>query len=329
MSPRLWRSARGRTRKRGLHPLLISALTILAIAFVTYYAFNQGVPFVHRFTVHALVTDSVNVRASSPVRIAGIDIGSVQGVSAADGSRLSNITFTLDGNGLPIHTDATVRIRPRLFLEGGYYLELDPGSPSAPIAHDGYTIPPAQTSTPVQFYKVLSVFDAATRASLSNLTATLDQGFSPRAGEPVSNSGAGALKRAIAQQPAVLKDAAWVTRALRGTQLGDVERLLGSASNVTGTLAASSTQLTDLVTSLDRTSMALAAADGALAQSISGLDQTLLVTPAALSAIDRSLPPLTNLARALDPVLKVSAPIVDGIDHAVLQLAAIVAPSMR
>ena len=66
-----------RRRKGGINPLLIALLMIMAVVFITYYAFNQGVPFVHRYTLHAMVNNSVNLRADSPVRIAGIDVGQV------------------------------------------------------------------------------------------------------------------------------------------------------------------------------------------------------------------------------------------------------------
>jgi phospholipid/cholesterol/gamma-HCH transport system substrate-binding protein len=314
-------------RRRRLHPLAIASIAILAIVFVTYYAFNQGLPFVHRFTLHALVTNSVNVRTGSPVRIAGIDVGSVEGVSPA--GRLSRITFTLNGNGLPVRTDATLRIRARLFLEGGYYLDLNPGSPGAPTAHDGYTIPPAQTAAPVQFYNVLSTFNSAARSDLSNIFDTLNQGFSPAPGQPLSDSGAGALKQAVPQFAPTLKDIAWVTQALQGTAPRDVQTLLSSSSDVTATLAVNATQLADLLTGLDRTSAALASSDGALAQTISGLDQTLIAAPPALSAIDSSLGPLERLARALDPSLKVAPPIVEQLSRSVQQLGAIVTPAGR
>jgi phospholipid/cholesterol/gamma-HCH transport system substrate-binding protein len=319
--------ARPRGRRRGLHPLAIAAITIAAITFVTYYAFNQGLPFVPHFTIHALVTNSVNVRGGSPVRIAGVDVGSVQSTSPA--GRLTNITFTVNGNGRPVHTDATVRIRDRLFLEGGYYLELNPGSPTAPVAHDGYTIPPAQTATPVQFYNVLSTFDSATRSDLANIFETLNQGFSPRPGRPLTDSGAGSLKQAVPQFAPTLRDIAWVTMALRGTQPRDVATLLTSASQVTGTLASNDAQLADLVTGLNGTSSALAATDGALAQTVSGIDQTLIVAPPALTAIDQSLTPLENLARALDPSLKAAPPILDQLNRAVAQLGAVITPSGR
>ena len=221
-----------------MHPLLIALLAVFATVFVTYYAFNQGLPFVHRYTLYAIVNNSVNVRADSPVRIAGIDVGAVQGVTP-DGN-YSRIAFTLDGNGQPVHRDATIRIRDRLFLEGGYYLELDPGSPGAPLLHDGDVIAPSQTSTPVQFYKVLSTFDSSARESLKGLLNTLNQGFSAAPGSPLSQSGAGGLKEAIPQLTPVLKDVAWVSQALHGTSPGDIETLLSSASDVTTTLAGNS-----------------------------------------------------------------------------------------
>ena len=110
--------------------------------------------------------------------------------------------------GLPVHKDATLRIRYRLFLEGGYYMQLDPGTPGAPVAKDGFTIPEQNTSAPVQFYNVLSTFNAASRNSLAHLLNTLNQGFSPLPGHPLSDSGAGGLKQAIPQLTPVLKDTA-------------------------------------------------------------------------------------------------------------------------
>jgi len=315
-----------RARRRG-HPLAVAAIVILAVAALTFYAFNRSLPFVHRFTLHALVTNSVNVRSGSPVRIAGIDVGSVQGVQPAGDA--SEIAFTVDDSGLPVHKDATIRIRDRLFLEGNYYLELDPGTPSAPVIQDGGTIPLSQTASPVQFYSVLSTFDLALRGHLANLSETFDQGFDAQPGQPLTASGASGLKQAIPQLTPVTKDIALIDHALQGTHPTDVQNLLSSTSQVTGTLASSSALLVDLVSSLNATSNALAAADGALAQSISALDQTLRIAPSSLDAVDRALSPLGNLAEALDPSLRRSPPILDSLIGTVNQLGIVLAPTPR
>jgi virulence factor Mce-like protein len=327
MSPGLRRKQAG-GRRRGINPLWIAALVIAGTVFVTYYAFHQGLPLIHKFTLYALTNNSVNIRQDSPVRIAGIEVGSVTGVTKGPGET-SKIAFTVNSEGQPIHTDATVRIRDRLFLEGGYYVDLNPGSTSAPVVHDGFQIPLSNTTTVVQFYKVLSTFDLAARQSLDNILNTFNTAFSPKTGAAESHSGAGALKSAIPQFTPVFKDTAYIMRALRGTHFGDVERVLAGSADVARTLAASSAQLEDLVTGLNSASSALASADGALAQSVSGLDNVLKVAPASLSAVDHSLPPLANLGQALDPALKVAPPILDDITGAVRELASIVAPAER
>lgn len=314
-----------RRHRRRLHPLAITALMVIALVAVTFYAFNQGLPFVHRFTVGAVVSNSVNVRSGDPVRIAGIDVGEVTGV-APDGDA-TRISFSLDANGLPVHRNATVRIRDRLFLEGSYYLDLDPGTPSAPSLRDGGTIPLAQTSSPVQFFQVLSTFDLAARADLTSMLRSLSVGLGPD--HRLAASGAAGLREVTASLKPVLSDTAQVARALRGTQPGDVARLLDSASQVTGTLGENAPQLAGLVTGLARTSAALAASDGALGQSISGLDATLRAAPPALRAIDTALAPVTRLARVLRPSLTVAPPILRRLNATVAQLAAVLAPAQR
>jgi virulence factor Mce-like protein len=318
----------GTRRRRGIHPLAIAFAAIAATIAITYYAFSRTVPLLHKFTLHVLVNNSVNVRADSPVRIAGIDVGAVTGVEAGPGQS-TRITFTMNNNGLPIHKDATLRIRDRLFLEGGYYLELDPGTPAAPIAKDGFTIPQSQTTTPVQFYKVLSQFDSYTRDSLKDTLITLNQGFSPAPGRPLSDSGAAGFKQAVPELEPTLKDVAWVSQALRGTQRDDVHTLLTAAASVTGTLASTTPQLVDLIHSLNLTSTALASTDGALAQTFTELDQTLKVAPNSLAAIDRALPPLVNLAQVLVPTLKVSPPLLDQITRSINQLNTVVSEPER
>ena len=62
----------------------------------------------------------------------------------------------IDKKGLPIHKDATVKIRPRIFLEGNFFVDMQPGTPGAPTLGDGDTLPITQTSTPVQLDQVLT-----------------------------------------------------------------------------------------------------------------------------------------------------------------------------
>ena len=77
-------------------------------------------PFTHGFRVKAVFVNANNVRPNSPVRIAGVNIGKVKKVKAYKGGdgNMSLVTMEIDKAGLPIHKDATLKVRPRIFLEG-------------------------------------------------------------------------------------------------------------------------------------------------------------------------------------------------------------------
>ena len=79
-----------------------------------------------------------------------------------------------------------LRIRDRLFLEGGYYLELNPGTPSAPIAKDGFEIPESQTEHAGPVLQGPLDVRSPTRNSLQNLLNTMNQAFSAPPGQPLS-----------------------------------------------------------------------------------------------------------------------------------------------
>ena len=67
-----------------------------------------------------------------------------------------SMTMDIDKNGLPIHADATAKIRSRIFLEGNFYVDLAPGHAerSGAVAPARRCRPP-NTSGPVQLDRVL------------------------------------------------------------------------------------------------------------------------------------------------------------------------------
>ena len=311
---------RTRANRRQVHPLVAAALVIAATVAITFYAFNGGLPFVHGFRVHAIVSAAESLRGNSPVRIAGVDVGTVDGVSHGPGDT-ADVTLDLDNSALPLHTDATVQVRPRLFLEGSSYVDLSPGSPSAPILKEGGTIPLSQTRVAVQTYQVLSIFDLPTRTAFKQVLHSLS--------EALTHGGAGGLRATDAQLAPGLRDVAWISAAARGTGPNDLAGFVQSASRVTAALARSRSQLADSVSRLNTVATALASTGSALGGTITGIDATLRQAPPDLAAIDRALPPLTALSRALYPTLRVAPPLIGRVDTAVGQLGALVAPVER
>src|SRR6202008_568893 len=100
-------------------------------------AFTNTLPWQQPFELHAVFQTSNNLRLDSPVRIAGVNVGKVVKVERKEGSAVTEVPMEVDKTGLPIHQDATAKIRSRIFLEGNFFVELSPGTPSADNIDDG------------------------------------------------------------------------------------------------------------------------------------------------------------------------------------------------
>ena len=90
------------------------------------------------------------------------------------------MTLAIRDKGRPVHDDASARIRPRIFLEGNFFVDLSPGSPSAGELDEGATIPAARTTTPVQFDQVLSALKSDTRNDLRKVFQEVSDGAGRR-----------------------------------------------------------------------------------------------------------------------------------------------------
>ena len=159
---------RHRSRVSNLAAGLVAGIVVLVVC---YLVFGGSIPFSGSpFELKATFTAETQLHLASPVRIAGVEVGTVTSIRRVGGSSTAAVvTMTVAPNGLPIHADATVDIRPRLFLEGNFYVDLHPGTPSAPTLSSGHTLPAANTTGPVQLDRVLSALNSNTRANLQTL----------------------------------------------------------------------------------------------------------------------------------------------------------------
>jgi hypothetical protein len=154
-----------RNHRRGLNPTVTALLFLAALVILVYLGFTKAIPFQSHYEVEAVVKTTNQIKRGSPVRIAGVDVGKVMETSTAgNGQEAARIRMRILDKGRPIHKDATLKIRPRILLEGNFFVDLQPGSPSAPEMARGETIPIQNTAGPVQFDQVLSVFEGDTPA---------------------------------------------------------------------------------------------------------------------------------------------------------------------
>jgi phospholipid/cholesterol/gamma-HCH transport system substrate-binding protein len=157
-------------RRRGIDPFKAGILAIVVIGLLAYFGFTKDSPFADKFEVNAVFANAQNVGKGSPVRIAGVEVGKVTGVKAADGdAEATVVTMDLKKDGLPLHKDARLKIRPRIFLEGNFFVDLQPGTPGAGNLDEGDTIPMSQTTASVQLDQVLGTLKTDSRKDLQNL----------------------------------------------------------------------------------------------------------------------------------------------------------------
>ena len=222
-------------RRKPFPTIAAGLIGIVVIALISYLVFGGRGPFKPTpFVLKAMYTVPTELHIPSDVREAGVDLGkvvSVQRLPGAGSSQAAEITMNITPNGLPVHADATVNIRPKLFLEGNFYAELRPGTPSAPVVSSGFLLPVAQTSGPVQIDRVLASLTANPRSELQTLLQGIGSSLQlpPRPGEDATQdpivkglTGGQALNLALKYSPDAFRASAIVNQALLGQRPHDL-----------------------------------------------------------------------------------------------------------
>ena len=269
---------------------------VLAIAAATYFAFGGKLPWQGDYELKAVVTSGLELQSRSPVRIAGVEVGKIKKVERGPGNT-AIVTMGIKEVGLPIHSDATLKVRPRIFLEGNFFVDLKPGTPHAPVVESGHTLPISQTAVPVQFDEVLSALKRDTRRQLVQLVDQLAVAF---------DGGGAALRRGLPHWGPAFTAVAVASEAMRGVRRDDLSRFIDGSATTARALAGRRRQLVTLIDGLDRTVGALASRRAQLEQSLPALDGLLSEAPGALRAVDAALPETRALAVEARPALRLA-----------------------
>ena len=283
-----------------------AGLAFIVLTFCAVWLAFKGVPWKSEWELRAVVRQATELGPRSPVRIAGVEVGKVKEVEAGRGGT-SVVTLALEDDALPVHEDATVAVRPRIFLEGNFFVDLKPGSPGAPTVEEGHTIPLGQISAPVQLDQILSTLQHDTRANLKLLLKGLGEGF--------ADGGAKALNRAWKPSDAAFTNGAIAAEAFRGERADDLPRFIEAGGRASAALVRGH-RLPDLVEGLNRSARALASRRAELAASLPELDRLLEEADPALDAFNAAFPPTRALiadarpgVRAAPATLELALPV--------------------
>ncbi|HEX8645456.1 MAG TPA: MlaD family protein [Thermoleophilaceae bacterium] len=293
---------RGAAEKVGITPLRAGLIFLVLMLIATYFAFSKANPFAQPYELNAVFNNANELKERSPVRIAGVEVGKVKRIEPY-GDGKAKVFMELEEDGLPIREDAQLKVRQRIFLEGNYFVDLQPGTPGSPERKSGSTVPPAQTASPVQFGDVLTALQSDTREDLRTLFKELSKGF--------EGKGSRGFNMAVKYWEEAYRNTAMSTRATLGTEPGDLQRVLKGQGKVFGALARDEESLKLLVTSLNRLAAAFAREEQNLQATIPALRDVLTVGRPALSSINNAFPTLRAFAREALPAARSSSPTLD------------------
>jgi phospholipid/cholesterol/gamma-HCH transport system substrate-binding protein len=294
------------------HPWRIGLLLVLIAILGLVIAYNKHIPFTgYGYELKAVFRNSPVVAKNSPVRIAGVNVGKV--LSTQRKGNANEITFTVADSGRPVRSDAQVTIRPRLFLEGNFFLDLTPGSPASPELPSGGTIPISDTATAVQLDQVLSALRAPERADLQQVLRVYGRALT-KTPTPAENatqdpivqgvSAASAINNSFHYGAAAGKNTAIVSEALLGLREHDLSNLIGAQSKVFGALLSRESALQDLITNFNTTMGAFAAQSTNLADTVHELPPTLEQARTTFRNLNASFPALRAYAIEATPGIK-------------------------
>jgi phospholipid/cholesterol/gamma-HCH transport system substrate-binding protein len=308
-------------RRTPRSPVAIGVIALVVIGVLVYLGFTKDIPFTRPFEVNATFESANSIRPGAPVRIAGVDVGEVKEVKAQEGGDGAVLVLQIDDDGLPLHADATAKIRPRIFLEGNFFVDLQPGSPQAEELDDGDTLAVTQTATPVQLDEVLTSLQSDARQDLKDIldglavaltsepTAAEDADSDPLArGETAAQS----FNDAYDDIPAAERSTAQVFEAFLGTEPGrDLARLIQGTARTSEALGRNESALQGLVTNFNATMAAFAGEAGNLQASIRELAPTLETANRALTSLNEAFPSTRAFAREILPGVRETPATID------------------
>ncbi len=289
-------------RKNLKNFVAVLGLMVIAAGVGGYILSNQRLRFPWEAEVFQLEAEFSTAQAVTPgqgqtVRVSGVRIGDISKVALEDGRAV--VTMDLDPEfGDLVHTDAKALLRPKTGLKD-MFIELDPGSPSAPMAAEKWRMPVANTLPDVNPDEILAALDGDTRDYLKLLVSGAGRGLENR-----GNS----LREVFERFEPTHRDLARVTGAV-AVRRKNLRRLISSLNGLNGELASKDTELTQLVDSSATVFRSFASEQANISASVDKL-------PGALRSTTKTLGKVETYAKVLGPTAQALRPVGPALDRA-------------
>lgn len=281
-----------------VNPLVVGMLTIVAMLATVAGILVSGIPGGPQIPLlsgqpmilKVELADADGLAPHAMVGIAGVKIGEVRNLDA-EGNR-AIATLAIDPAYGDIHRDARALLRPH-GLFGPKYIEIDPGTATAPRLHDGDVIPVEDTVQPVDLDQILHELQAPERQNVKTALIELGKAAAGRGSDVNGLVAAANTLTQTLQSPVVRLDQ--VSPNLSDMLVQDaafnaafsqapLDQLVAYNDQVLSAFAQTSAQLEDLLVHADN---ALTNLDAALNGESGNIRTFLETAPSTIDRLDR------------------------------------------
>lgn len=292
--------------------------------FLTHERFNP--PWENRYSVFVTFDKAPGVSPGKgqEVRIAGIEVGDIRGLSVLNSGK-ARLELSIDAN-QKVYSNARFVLRPKSPLND-MYIEINPGGPPGTVLTDGASLPVANTVRPIQIDEVLAHLDDNAQTAVTSLLSEADVALAhapadlPK-GLTATDATVTELKP-VMDQLELRRDllARLVTSLSQiAVAVGDdderLTRLASSLQETLSTIGARDVDLNDALAELPEFSKQLRHASSGVNDLVKELDPTLRRLgdvhkdlPKALSKLDDSVDELDEFLQHARPTLRHAKPV--------------------
>jgi ABC-type transporter Mla subunit MlaD len=299
-------------QRTGLHPrALVGAAVLLGGTLLWVLAFTGVLSTVFSSsteTIRANFASIEDIVPNDPVRIDGVQVGTVQSESILAGGRGATLTMNIDTS-QPIYGDASAAILWRTVLGANDAVALDPGTRAAGLL-GSRTIPQSRDSNQVELDQITQAIHDGAQTGIQTTLQQLSPALSDHPAlanalselahvAPTATVGIGALRgvNQDADLENLVKNAGAAAQAVSvGTGAFMTRRFVESAAN---TLSALSADTPALQTGIQRLSRLLPLAS----TNFANLNQDLTVLDSMLPQLTADAPQVAPTLRELHPAV--------------------------
>jgi virulence factor Mce-like protein len=266
--------------------MVVFALSCFGLLLFLWLAFGGAVPLKPEgYRVKVSFAEATQLATEADVRISGVPVGKVKEVEPDNQTGRTVATIELEPRYAPLPSDARAILRQKTLL-GETYVELTPGSASAPQVKEDGTLAPAQVSDTVQLDEILRAFDKPTRDAFQTWMQEQAQGIGAY-GRDVND--------ALGNLAPFAEDTARIVDVLN-RQDGAVRSLVSNTGVVFDALSERDGQLRSLIEQSNRVFQATASRN-------EQLKQTFIALPTFERESELTLDRLAEFAETTDPLI--------------------------